>query len=89
MATDHDCDIVERKESCRVSEAAGNGDEVKLIASSSLFVGNMEANWERMVDINVFLFAQNLALENEAGNLINELVRSSEQKSEYIRYDSR
>ena len=38
-----------------------------------------------MVDINVFLFAQNLALENEAGNLVNELVRSSEQKSEYIR----
>lgn len=85
MATDHDCDIMERKEGRRVSEAAGNGGEVKIIASSSPFGGNMEANWERMVDINVFLFAQNLRLENEAGNLINELVRSSEQKSEYIR----
>lgn len=85
MATDHDCDTMEWKESRRVSEAARNGDEVKLIISSSLFGGNMEANWERMVGINVFLFAQNLALENEAGNLINGPVRSSEQKSECIR----
>lgn len=84
MATDHDCDTMEWKESRRVSEAARN-DEVKLIISSSLFGGNMEANWERMVGINVFLFAQNLALENEAGSLINGPVRSSEQKSECIR----